>query len=384
MSQLKSQNVLFVTRALPYEAAGTPIVIRNLLLHLSKQNYFVLGRRPDPSKRLPKNVKQEMFQIPILYTKGHRFWKYFSILPGFIMGVWIIKRYRITKLVGVFQDDASLILSYWLTSVFKKIEFYPYMMDLYAEQAAPSQKPKTEKFQQRVFDKAKKVLVSNDGMQKLLDKKYPEYIFTSIPIISQSKASKKVVKAIEREVFVIVFSGSVNIDRLETLRVFANIVSKKKNLTLRYLTSQSQTNLQDLGVFFEGFELAYCTTSDELMAELNNADLLYLPLNFKYPDNKKEQMKTCFGAKVYDYMVASTPILIHAPDTFFNYTFFAENRAAFLIDTLQDSEVEQKLTIIQQDAKSDEGAEKVGRANDLAKNFRGEVIANLFKTALKA
>jgi hypothetical protein len=143
----KEFMLLFILRALPFEAAGTPIVIRNLLALLPAENYFVLGRRPDPSKRLPNIVKQKMFQIPILYTKGHRFWKYFSILPGFFMGAWIINKYKITKLVGVFQDDASLILSYWLAKFFPKMEFYPYLMDLYAEQAQVNKKEKKEEFQ---------------------------------------------------------------------------------------------------------------------------------------------------------------------------------------------------------------------------------------------
>ncbi len=56
-------NVLFVVRALPFEAYGTLEVIRKLLAYLPNENYFVLGRRQHAKKKLPNEVKQKMFQI---------------------------------------------------------------------------------------------------------------------------------------------------------------------------------------------------------------------------------------------------------------------------------------------------------------------------------
>lgn len=179
----KKDKVLFVVRALPYEAAGTPVVIRNLLEYLPSEDIYILGRRPDPTKRLPKNVKQKIFNS-ILYTKGYRFWKYFSIIPGFFMGLWLVYRYKITKIVGVFQDDASLILAYRLAMFFPQLEFYPYFMDLYAEQKEGKEEVTTSAFQQELFRRAKKVLVCNDGMKTYLDPLYTATEFVTIPIIS--------------------------------------------------------------------------------------------------------------------------------------------------------------------------------------------------------
>ncbi len=378
MNVEKKDQVLFVVRALPYEAAGTPIVIRNLLAHLPAEGFYVLGRRPDPAKRLRNDVKQKMFQIPILYTKGYRFWKYFSILPGLFMGLWIIYRYKITKIVGVFQDDASLILAYRLANFFPDVEFFPYLMDLYAEQKMGTVKNKVSEFQEKIFNRAKKVLVANEGMKILLDPIYPAIHIESIPIISLAKAvsNKPLQQEIKNKPFKIIFSGSVNEDRLEPLRIMAKIVSKDPRFLIKYLTSQSEQHLRNVGVFFDGFEIQFCKTPDELMFELNQADLLYLPLKFTFPESQKTQMMTCFGAKVYDYMLASVPMLIHAPNYFFNYTFFEKNHAAFLLDSLDEAAIISKLALLLKEAKNDVGQKICQQANLLANQFKGEIVAD--------
>ena len=382
MSQKKKDQVLFVVRALPYESAGTPIVIRNLLAHLPAEGFYVLGRRPDPAKRLPNDVKQKMFQIPILYTKGHRFWKYFSILPGFLMGFWIIYRYKITKIVGVFQDDASLNLAYQLAKFFPKIDFYPYLMDLYAEQVEGNKR--VEKIQATIFSRAKAVLVANDGMKELLDPLHPRVIIKSIPIISQAKAMPSMATQHKERnnSFVIVFSGSVNEDRLEPLKMLAKIVAKDSRFVIKFLTSQSEQNLRNLAVFYNGFLIQYCQTPDELMFELNQADLLYLPLKFTFPEAQKTQMMTCFGAKMYDYMLAKVPMLIHAPNYFFNYTFFQKKQAAFLLDSLDEAIIKTKLELLLTEAKSEVGKKIIKQANLLASQFKGEIVAQNFTEKL--
>lgn len=378
------QKVLVVVRALPLESSGTPVVIRSLLSHLPSDNFFVLGRTPHPDKLLPNILSHKMVEIPILYTKGHRFWKYYSILPGIILGLWMIRKYKINKIVGVFQDDASLILAFVLALFMRKTKFYPYLMDLYAEQGRDF-KLRIASFMQRLmFKRATRVLVVNDGLKNYLCKLYPNVSFVTIPIICQTKP---VYDAFNKsysnsKLFVIVFSGSVNDDRLETLRILSGIVAKDNRFTIKYLTSQSEQKLRDLGVFFDGFERKFCSSTDELMTELNNADLLYLPLSFSFPKSKEVQMMTCFGAKVYDYMSASVPILIHAPSYVYNYTFFEDNKAAFLLSSINDDEIKECLDYLFLEARSLIGTTKVKNANLLADKFQGETVVKKFNEFL--
>jgi hypothetical protein len=379
-------NVLFIVRALPYESSGTPVVIRNLLNFLPSENYFVLGRTPDPKKRLPNNVKQKMVGIPILYTKGHRFWKYYSIVPGLLIGVWMIRKYKITKIIGVFQDDASLKLAYLLALIFPKIEFYPYLMDLYAEQKDEREIERAKLRQNKIFTRAKKVLVVNDGMKEFLEPLYTLTQFVSIPIISQSHKIELNERRTEKinDFFVIVFSGSVNEDRLEPFRVLAKVAAADKRFLIRFLTNQSEENLRNLGVYHDGFQLKYCQTPEDLMFELNQADVLYLPLKFSFPESKKAQMITCFGAKVYDYMLTSVPMLIHAPNYVYNYTFLEENDASFLLDTLDEARVRSMLEYLLINARNEVGKRKYNQANQVAQQFKGEIVSQKFILTLNS
>ncbi len=375
----KENNVLFVVRALPYEIAGTPIVIRNLLSHLTDENYFVLGRRPDPSKRLPNILKQKMFKIPVLYTKGHTFWKYFSIIPGFFMGVWIVKKYKITKIVGVFQDDASLILSYWLALFFKNIEFYPYLLDLYAEQAANRQNQ-----QKLIFKRANKILVANDGICDFFKKKYANFKFVAIPIIATNTPASIINRKYSagESKFIIVYSGSVNEDRIETLKIATKIISKDNRIIFKYLTNHTKEYLIKNNVFYDGFEIEQCNTNDDLMRELNRAHLLYLPIRFNFPEEKKAQMQTVFGAKTFEYLVSQTPILVHCPSDFFNSIFFKLHKAGFVLNSKLEDEFSKYCNDIILNY-NEKATEYVKNAHIAAEQFSSKNVIKKFLNAIE-
>ncbi|MES2651673.1 MAG: hypothetical protein V4663_08030 [Bacteroidota bacterium] len=377
MNNLNSKT-LFVVRALPYEAGGTPVVIRNLLNYLPKDSIYILGRRVNPGKKLSREyIKQKMFKIPVLYTIGYRFWKYFSIIPGFFMGIYIIKKYNIQKIVGVFQDDASLILAFLLAKCNKKIDFYPYFMDLYAEQKTGFSAQFSTYIQDKVFKRAKNILLINDGMRDFQLAHHSSDKFVTIPIVSQQQQFLSNNKK-PNDKFVITFSGTVNEDRLETLQVFTKELANDSRFTFKFLTAQTEDDLRKLAVFFDGFSIKHCKTQDELFLELSQSDLLYLPLRFTYPKSMDAQMSTCFGAKIFDYLQMSVPILIHSPSNFFNYTYFENHNAGFLLNTLDVKQIHISLDSFFKGDFKDLAFEKYENANRLAKNFSGEVVSKLF------
>ena len=373
-----AQKILFVVRALPYEAGGTPVVIRNLLKYLPKDNIYILGRRVNPDKKLNKEeVKQKMFKIPVLYTIGYRFWKYFSIIPGFFMGIFIIKKYNVQKIVGVFQDDASLILALLLAKCFKKITFYPYFMDLYAEQKTGSSAEFSAYIQNQVFKRAQQILLINDGMRDYQLARHSFKNFATVPIISQRQDFPNLYTK-THDKFVITFSGTINEDRLETLRIFTKELAADDRFTFKYLSAQTEEDLRKLAVFFDGFVVKHCKTQDELFLELGKSDLLYLPLRFTYPKSMEAQMSTCFGAKIFDYLQMPVPILIHSPSSFFNYTYFEENNAGYLLDTLDIEQIRMTLNSFFTEDFKQSSVEKYKKANSLAKEFSGNVVSRVF------
>lgn len=374
---------LFVVRALPYEAGGTPIAVRSLLSYLSTDDFFVLGRRVHPAKRLSKTeVKQKMYAIPILFTKGHRFWKYFSILPGLIMGIVIIKKHKVNSIIGVFQDDASLILGYLLARIFPNLAFFPYLMDLYADQKTGGTKGFAEKVQSLVFRRAKKVLVANEGMRIFFEKKYNIPI-KAVPIVSMpSDVSGQATPKNIKKPFTITYSGSINEDRKETLLQFAKQVKKDKRFRIKFLTPHNEAFFKETGLFHESFIYSYCKDTKSLFQQLNNSDLLYLPIRFTFPHSRRDQLITCFGAKTYDYLQCKVPILIHAPNYFFNYKLLKEKNAAFCLDTLDTKTIQAFLNFCFSEDFLEHTKKRVFNANKLAESFKGEQVADLFLASI--
>lgn len=378
MKKVIKNKHLIVVRALPYEAGGTPVAIRSLLRFLSGQDFIVLGRRVHPKKRLTKDeVAQKMYSIPILYTKGHRFWKYFSILPGLLIGVYLLRKYKVKSIITVFQDDASLILGLLLAKFLPGIPFYPYFMDLYADQKTGRKKRFALWMQELVFKRADKVLVANAGMEAFFKQKY-ETPVVAIPIISKTVDLPDIAAETSNKPFTITYSGSINEDRLEPIQKLVALLKEDQRFRLKFLTPNDITFFKAYQLYDEQFIYKYCRNTEELFRELNTSDLLYLPLRFTFPKARRDQLTTCFGAKTYDYLQCKVPILMHAPSYFFNYQVLEKNNAAFCLDSLEEDQIKSFLAFCLSDQFEREAEMKAEHANVLARQFQGDRIADLF------
>lgn len=376
-TQDRINKTLFVVRALPYESAGTPVIIRNLLKNLPNDSFFVLGRRPHPKKRLMNDIKQKMFQIPMIYVKGHRLWKYLSILPGLIIGGYVIKRYKITNIVGVFQDDASLILSLVLSYIFPSTNYFPYFLDLYAEQKDGFSIKIASRVQRKVFNRSNCILVANDGLNAFYKKTYNnKHKFETLPFtVNQSDISLINADLAKENRIQITFAGSVNNSRLQTLKVFTKLVKEDPRFQFNYITSNSELFLRKKEVFFDGFKMQFINDQELLIQELSKSDLLYLPMSFEYPIKQEKTLMTSFGAKVFDYLAASVPILVHMPDTFYNYKFFEESESAHLLNSLDEKQILDFLNYAKSDQFKIDSGNYLSRIPDLICQFSGDTVS---------
>lgn len=372
---------LFVMRCLPYEAGGTPIVIRTLLQFLSATDFIVLGRRVNPAKRISKNeINQRLYSIPMLYIKGHRLWKYLSIIPGFVVGLYVLRRYRINTIIGVFQDDAALILAYLLAVTSKKNKFFPYLMDLYSDQQNGYSKIVSSKLQRVIFKRASKVFVVNDGMSEFYQRKYFLDVAT-VPIISSQKPQEHS-NRMKTTYHVISYSGTINSDRLSTLKRFVAEIKKRKDIVMKFLGPHNLEFFEAHELYDTRFEYKNCRNTDDLYSELENSDILYLPLTFDYDESRRAQLETCFAAKTYEYMRCKVPILIHSPSSFFNYKYLEENEAAICLDKITTSKMNDVLDMMTSRGFKKRAARTVNNANRLALNFDGLKISNYFMELL--
>lgn len=126
------------------------------------------------------------------------------------------------------------------------------------------------------------------------------------------------------------------------------------------------------------FIYKYFNNTPSLFKELNDSNLLYLPLRFTFPKERKNQMITLFVAKTYDYLQCQVPILVQAPHYFFNYRLLEQKEAAFYIGSLDDKAIQSFLNYISTPLFQSEAQRIVHNANRLANNFKGERVANSF------
>jgi hypothetical protein len=371
-------------RALPYETGGNPAVIRSLLKYLPSDNIYIIGRTPEKRKRLnPGEVKQKMYSIPVPFTRGYRFWKYFSIIHGFFIGLYIIKRYKVRDIFGVFQDDASLILSFVLAKTFPGVRYFPYFTDLYAEQRDGRKRLIADYFQHKVYKRSTFVFVVNDGIKEYLNGIYSDFHkIITLPMISVNEHWNNFIPRKRQAKFTVTFSGTINDDRLETLELLLQLFQKEDRFRFVYLTAHSQEELKSFKVFYDGFEAKFCKTQKELVEELGKSDLLYLPIRFTYPPKLTNQLMTCFGAKTLDYLAIPVPILVHSPKDFYNYKMLKNANAAFCLDSLEP----ERIIEFKAHALLPEFLIKsetiIGNARALRKKFDGELIANNFLNIL--
>lgn len=331
------RRTLIIVRALPYESTGTPSVIRNLLEYLDSASFVVFGGKPNPAKIVHVRLDHKMYSIYQPYFRGARHLRWLLFIPAIFYGIYIIRKEDIRNIIGVFQDEYFLSLAFVLSKLFPKLRFYPYLMDMYAEQY-----PRRVKWQGKIFHRAHTILTLNIGIRRVLEQRYPALQFAVVPMIipKDDNHRSNIQVNTASNVFTIVFSGTVNSDRIEPLKVLIKYVGKRQNIRFAYLSPTSESELRSYGVFSENCSLKYCSSKSELLTELAKADLLYIPISFNYRKEKYLQMKTVFGAKTIEYLLVDKPILVHCPGDYFTSEIFSEYGAGYILNSLDEAEVE--------------------------------------------
>lgn len=337
-----------VTRALPVESGGTMIVVRRLLDNFAPDEVVVLGRTVFKPRLLKtdKPLEYPHYEIPTPQIKGYRFWRLFSIIPGFFQGLWITYRHDIKVIIGVYPDEGSLLLAFILSKITGR-PLMAYFCDLYMENKKNGFHASLARWlQPRVFSHAKRIMAANQGMKTFYDRTYgidtllmPTAINVDLPTTFNLPASEKP--------FIIGYSGSVVIDRLDPMQALVRAIGGNKDYEIRLFTPQKETYLKSVDLWADNVKIRFCASQDELVRELAQCHVLYLPLTFKTEHNSREQLATCFGIKSYEYFLSCRPVVVHCPPDYFTSTFFTSQDCGLAVDSLNEKDIMQVLENIQ-------------------------------------
>ena len=365
-----SENTLVViTKGIPFESGGTAAIIRNLFVNVNnKSKICLLGRR---AEYFPSNfvLPYDCLEIPLSNQNHNVLKKIFLFLKSFSIGVKIIKEKKATKILGIFQDESSLVLSY-LISLFTRLPLNIYLTDLYAEQY-PTFLSKT--LQKVIFAKAENIFCLTEGMRQLYTDLYS--IRTKLlphTINDINICFNKEKQSLNNE-FIIGYAGTIIPERIDLLRELVEIVGKNINYKLRLFSPHDLKFLKKNNLYNDSVSNIYIKEQDILISELNNCDLLYLPLTFTSLRNNL-QLKTCLGTKSFDYLRSGSEILVHSPKEYLTYTFFEDNKIGFLLESNENNALSNKLYCLYKEIKA--SAFLSSDYSNIIKNHKGEKVYN--------
>lgn len=312
-------HVTIISRSLPPMVIGTPIILHNLFSEfkgrLSAIGGWQTGAKIDPEFSL--NTKEVFYfkssiQLVQRFLQGR--FKYHTL---FFLKAFIKRKLKTLKPDIVFAtipDPIYLVASY-LCCKELDLPLIIHIHDLWMENAQSKTALKfAQKWEPLIYQNADLFCVTTLAQQQLYADKYdiesvylPHTIKDEFLDFSQQKLSKE-----QRNKIVITYTGNVSRSlNLDALQIFIQALNfLPKQYYFRLFTSLSKDQLKEKNLYHERVSLAWVNKKD-VIEELRNSDLLYLPLSFD--EKNRKEIETVFATKTLDYLVSGTPILLHTP-----------------------------------------------------------------------
>lgn len=129
--------------------------------------------------------------------------------------------------------------------------------------------------------------------------------------------------------FITAVSEILNEERIEF-----HWMSNTFNIHAKYLQSKYRN-------IFEYVKIMPFIPESKIIEELQNYDLLYLPM--KFDERFRFQTDSSFPSKTHNYLASQIPIMVHTPRTSSLYNFFVKNDIGCIFDTLDPVDIKTKF-----------------------------------------
>jgi len=332
--------LLIISQELPqFGNYSTTSVLRALLRSLSPEVNHVIGfyYRGDQKKSL--DFRYTYSAVPFFSKRAERYYRFAMIPLVVFFGIFEIIKRKHKGILVVFPDDATLLSAYILHLITRK-PLYPYLMDLYRETGVWA-KPLDRWLQPRIFRKAARVLVINEGVLEYYEHQYGLETVCLPMALPQVPNQPRLFNDKTPGQLTIAYSGTVNGARLEGLKRLTEVVKKLPGVRIAYFTPQPVAFLKAQGLWLDTFTHQNITGISELIKELSKCDVVYNPVYAGKVDIA--QIKTSFGGKIVEYLASGVPLLIDSDESFFTYRIFKKYEVGVLVEHGSESSLERAL-----------------------------------------
>ncbi len=326
---------------------GPSIILGNLLRQFDREKTILFTRKIDKNlsiynkKGNPLTIKQYSVYVPSPYTPGlgsisrrlfrlmETAWIPLTVIKGVV--VCLFEKANCI-LATSDQPHAHFLISAYFIAKLTGRKLILYLLDpVEAFRLGRIQRIVVGVFMPRLIKYASKIIVMNEVLADYYQFKYGVkcgVLPHSVSIKNEEEAAVPE-NGLMNEVPEIVFSGKLSQyqeDSLLNLKRAIQILPQK--IRLKIYASNKPAYLRKLGLYGENVTIDHLN-HEKLMEELNKADILFLPLSFKYSESMV--VKSAFPAKTMDYLLARRPILVHAPKDSFIVGYAQRNNFAVCV-----------------------------------------------------
>lgn len=330
-----SKKILVISYALPVRTTGTPVVVRKFLENFSKDEILLLGRPIAKGERLQNysyNYQVIKIPTPVVGARGERLWRILFAILSIVYGLWlkIFKKYD--TILAFYRDGSSLFAGYVLSKI-TGLPLYSYFCDLYVENYTDGLQGVFAKWlQPRIFNESKHIFVLTEGIQAYFAERY-NLNCTVLPHCINEPIDKESYSPAQGSPIKIGYLGSVNIDRVLSLKILCDSINDDSQHEIVYFTTTPEDVLLREGLLISNSKVKRILDSSILKNEISACDILFIPQTHTESNSQREfQLMTGFPTKALEYLISMKPILVHTKKKYFLAKFFSEYQCGLIVE----------------------------------------------------
>jgi glycosyltransferase involved in cell wall biosynthesis len=202
------------------------------------------------------------------------------------------------------------------------IPFMAHMHDLW-EDNIPNNSPRkamAKNWEPEILKNAHTVFCMTSVQQEFYLKKYgikPELLPHTIRPLKIQDALGFDIEKVNRSKKKIIYTGNVSeIMNLDAIRQFVQAIPLlPESYEIKMFVSFPEDYCKKIGLYHPRIKYDWLPI-DEVMGEMQDANILFLPLSFK--NAAMDEVKTVFATKTLDYLISGSPIFVFSPSDSFH------------------------------------------------------------------